>query len=366
MPIIIIRFGIQNVTKETKLKFTNDTVRAFVYANIPLQKLYHPAIREWLNEFMKASRGIIMSRRAGDVPNATILRSSYMNILKMEEESKIKEAVKDQAIVILCDETTNRKGECVFVVLFRILLASGEHKMLVAGTKVLNNADSTECSRAVVDSLLKYEVKCENVCSFVSDSAKYMGKCAEMLKLNLLGNIWSSELVALNECVVQTKVVFINTQKRKHHYLQHLQESNANPKLFPSLVVIRWNSWFHAVEYLDECLTHLVTFFKKKGSECSAAVKYFKQLEEDQMTVLKCQSKFILEGSSYPFAHKLHSKLSDVKTCFNDRVFEPETSCSLANPSCLKASTAAKLAATGQKCFLKLSSLVGADPVVVS
>ncbi|KAJ8894110.1 hypothetical protein PR048_006720 [Dryococelus australis] len=59
--------------------------------------------------------------------------------LSRNEESKIKEAVKDQAIVILCDETKNCKGECVFVVLFRILLASGEYKMLAAGAKVLFN-----------------------------------------------------------------------------------------------------------------------------------------------------------------------------------------------------------------------------------
>ncbi|KAJ8893392.1 hypothetical protein PR048_005983 [Dryococelus australis] len=263
--------------KETELKFTNETVCAFVYANIPLHTLGHPAIREWLNEYIKG---------AGDLPTATTLRSSYMNILKMEEEAKIKEAQKDHAIVILCDETTNHKGECVFVVMFRILLASGEHKMLVAGAKVLNNANSTECSRAVVDILLK----CECVCSFISDSAKYMGKCAEMLKvlvsenllhikcwahkLNLVGNIWSSELVALNECLVKTKM-------RKHHYLQHLQESNANPKLFPSKIVTQWNSWFHAVEYIDEYMTHSITFFKKEDSNCSAAVENFKQLEAD-------------------------------------------------------------------------------------
>ncbi|KAJ8891598.1 hypothetical protein PR048_004126 [Dryococelus australis] len=58
----------------------------------------------------------------------------------------------------------------------------------------------------------------------------------------------------------------------------------------------------------------------------------------------------ILEGSSYPFAHKLHSKLSDLKICFkldSDQDFKPETSCLLANPSCMKASYAAKLAAIG-------------------
>ncbi|KAJ8873191.1 hypothetical protein PR048_026824 [Dryococelus australis] len=155
MPIISIRFGSQKTVtlkdnispnkraKETKLKFTNDTVRAFVSANIPLQKFDHPAIREWLNEHIKCSAYLgscLNSAEAGDLPNATTLRFLYMNMLKMEEEYEIKEAVNDQAIVILCDETTNGKGECVFVVLLRILLAS-EHKMHVAGAKVLNNAN---------------------------------------------------------------------------------------------------------------------------------------------------------------------------------------------------------------------------------
>ncbi|KAJ8880721.1 hypothetical protein PR048_017191 [Dryococelus australis] len=200
--------------------------------------------------------------------------------------------------------------------------------MLVAGAKVLNNVNSTECSRASV----LFRLTVPNIW------------------LNLVGNIWSIELVALNECLVKTKIVFINTRKRKHHYLHHLQESNVNPKLFPSPVVTRWNLWFHAVEDLDDYLTHLVTFFKKEN-------------------ILKCQFKFvvehckqtvdlkILEGSSYPFAHKFHSNLSDFKTCFelvSDWIFGPATSCFLANPSCLKASTAAKLAATGQK--------LGADP----
>ncbi|KAJ8867141.1 hypothetical protein PR048_033005 [Dryococelus australis] len=183
MSITTIRFGSQKATKVTKLEFMNDTVHAFVSANIPLQKLdnlasYQAMVkqihqRQYLGSFLN-------SAGAGDLPNPTTLCASYMNILKMEEESKIKEAVKDQAIVMLCDETTNHKGECVFVVLFRIILASDEHKMLVAGAKVLNNANSTEYSRTVVDILLKYGVKYEKVCSFISDSAKYMGKSVEM------------------------------------------------------------------------------------------------------------------------------------------------------------------------------------------
>ncbi|KAJ8868037.1 hypothetical protein PR048_031846 [Dryococelus australis] len=198
--------------------------------------------------------------------------------------------------------------------------------MLVAGTKV----NSTECSRAVVDILLKYEVKYENVCSFDSDSATYMGKCAKMLKV----------LVSENLLHIQCWAHKLNLVH------QHTKEETSLPPVS----------------------TRTVT---------SAAVEYFKQLEEEEITVLKCQSKFvvehckqtvdllkILEGSSYPFAHKLHSKLSDLKTCFklvSDRVFD-YVLCSLANPSCLKASTAA----TGQKFFLKLSSLVGADPASCS
>ncbi|KAJ8894477.1 hypothetical protein PR048_007131 [Dryococelus australis] len=105
------------------------------------------------------------SAGAGDLPNGTTLRS------------------------FLCDETTNRKDECIFVAVFRIFLASDEHKMLVEGANVLNNANSTECSRAVVDILLKYEVKYENKCKNLSHIQCWAHK------LNLAGNIWSNELV---------------------------------------------------------------------------------------------------------------------------------------------------------------------------
>ncbi|XP_063234984.1 uncharacterized protein LOC134537934 [Bacillus rossius redtenbacheri] len=372
-------------TKNEKTKLAEDTVRAFVKANIPLQKLNHPAIREWLNEYVKGS---------GDLPQAHTLRTTYLQSLKMEEEEKVKLAVKDQQVVVLCDETTNRRGECVFVVLFKVLLASGDSKLLVAGVKVLSNANSTECSRAVVETLIKYNVKYENVCAFVSDSAKYMNKCAELLKvlvgenmlyiqcwahkLNLVGNVWSTELTTLNECVVKAKMAFLNTRKRKHHYLDFLKKSSVEPKLFPSPVLTRWNSWFTSVTYLDKYLVHLVEFFRQQDFDGADATEYFKSLSTDQVLVLQCEAKFVveyckktvdllecLEGSSYPFAHKLCVKLSDLKTGFklvSDRNFGGETAKLLNSAACLKAATGAKLAVTGQKSFLKLSSLMGGDP----
>ncbi|KAJ8881897.1 hypothetical protein PR048_018383 [Dryococelus australis] len=63
--------------------------------------------------------------------------------------------------------------------------------------------------------------------AFVPDLARYINKCVKVLKvlcwvhkLDLVGNVWCSELTTLNECAVKAKMVFLNTRKRKHYYLE--------------------------------------------------------------------------------------------------------------------------------------------------
>ncbi|XP_063227740.1 uncharacterized protein LOC134533894 [Bacillus rossius redtenbacheri] len=383
---IIENVSLNKKLKAEKTKLAKDTVRAFVQANILLEKLDHPGLRSWMNEYIPGS---------GDLPHSSTLRSTYLESLKVEEEEKIKELVKGQDIVLLCDETTNKKGQCVFVVLFKIMSASSEQKLLVAGTKVLMNANSTECSRAIVDILVKFDVKYDNVISFTCDSAKYMTKCADLLrvlvsdkllhiqcwahKLCLVGNIWVAQLSELNECVMKTKMFFLNSRKRKHHYLQFLTVSSIHPKLFPSPVLTRWNSWFRAVEYIDTYLPHLLEYFKTEDAETSgSSTEYYMQMSMDKVAVLQCEARFvvehckstvelleILEGSSYPFAHRLLGKLYDLKTSFklaSDNTFHPETTQMLNSQLCLKSAVRATLVSTGQKSLLKLSSLIASDP----
>ncbi|KAJ8888558.1 hypothetical protein PR048_008049 [Dryococelus australis] len=239
---------------DEKTKMAIDTVHAFVQANIPLHTLDRPAIREWLNEYIKDS---------GDLPHAPTQRTSYLQALRMKEEETVKANVKDQNIVVLCDETTKTKRECVIVILFKIVFGNSDPKLVVASVKLLNSANATVCSRAVVETLTKYDIKYDNVCGLFSDFARYMKKCV----------IERFELTTLNECVVKAKMAFLNTRKKKHHYRKFLKKTSLKPKLFPSPLLTHWNAWFKSVEHLDEYLNIIAEFFKQHNGEGSEATQ---------------------------------------------------------------------------------------------
>lgn len=249
----------------------------------------------------------------------------------------------------MCDETTDRNGRCVFVVLLRILCPNEEQKMFVAGVKILQNANAKECSRVVMDVLTEYGVKYDSVIGIVTDSARYMTLCAQMCeilcpdllhiqcwahKLNLVANIWSNKLPELNNCIANAKMAFLNTRKRKHRYLSFLRERYPNEEkkcvLFPSPVLTRWNSWHKSAMYIGEYLSDLVDYFKTiNDNEGGAAVQYFKDLSNTAVTHIIASATFLaehcqsiidtivqLEGSSHPYAHKLHAKMRDLQHSF--------------------------------------------------
>lgn len=81
------------------------------------------------------------------------MRSTYVPKVREQEELLVKNAVQGKFVGILCDESTDRKGQCVFVVLIQILECSEDSKLYVGGIKVLSNADHKECSRAILEVL---------------------------------------------------------------------------------------------------------------------------------------------------------------------------------------------------------------------
>lgn len=301
------------------------------------------------------------------MPSAGRLREGYVPEIMSEEEARLKVAVKDQRVSILCDETTDRKGQCVFIVLIKVL-GCGDHsvqKLYVGGVKILKNANATECSQAIVGVVQKLDIQYGNIVSITSDSARYMGKCMNAIrilvseelvhtqcwahKLNLVGNVWAVKLTDLNNCVVQTKHLFLNTRKRKHAYIQFLTEKcndeTKKPKLFPIPVVTRWNSWFKSVEYICEYLHDIVEFVQSVDDE-SVAVHYFKSLNPSEVQKIHCQAVMLLEHCSKcsnlllslesnetPLAHILSSKLGDLCKSFvllKDGFFFEKTSAELA------------------------------------
>lgn len=375
--------------KNGKEEFVRKTTEAFVSANIPVEKLDNPELRGWFQEYVKGG---------GDLPTADWLRKKYIPIVAKGKEETIRSAVKNKPIIVLSDETTDKGGRCVFNVVFKTLEPSTKQSVFLAASVVLDCADSSSCARAIVEVLGKYEVDYTDVLAFVSDSARYMTKCATTLqglfgghlihvqcwahKIHLVGVVWQNNLDELNAVVTKVKNAFINTRKRKHQYLEFLVSKYPNNsekhKLFPQPVITRWNTWFESVLYLNEHLQDIIEFFEDY-SEDNSGIKFLKQLTAEELSTTKVQALIVaenctaltelikfLEGTKYPTAHLLHTKLRDLENKFHHLstgLFSPAVRTKMSELRTVKQQDlkqCVKLAA--ERCKTKLTELMQNDP----
>ncbi|KAK3918165.1 CGG triplet repeat-binding protein 1 [Frankliniella fusca] len=325
--------------KDDREAFIKSTVHAFVKANIPLHKLDHPSIRQWFKDYCPGG---------GDLPNSKWLRQHYLPLIKKDYDEEIKKGLQNKKIAILCDETTNRKGEAAFIVLFQILPddENTDPNLIVAGVKILNNCNGDETSKALLQVMFECDVLHENVVALVSDSAAYMTLCVNLLKslglpnlihvqcwahkLDKIVKVFSDQLENITECVSKTKKLFKNTRKRKHRYQKYLKDKYSfsgkkEVKHFPLPVMTRWGSWRKSVVYLCDYLLDVVDFAKSLPIKEAPSVEYFHNLTEIDIKIIQAEAAFVkenctpvsellleLESSGKAFAHLLYPKLTDL------------------------------------------------------
>ncbi|KAJ1519192.1 hypothetical protein ONE63_011202 [Megalurothrips usitatus] len=129
--------------KQDRAEFTKSVAHAFVQANIPVHKLDHKAIRKLFNKYIPGG---------GDLPSARTLRDKYVPLLKKEFDEKLEAKLKGRKIAVLCNETTNRKGEAAFVTIFEVLPSAEETEcfLMVASVKILSAANADTTSKAII------------------------------------------------------------------------------------------------------------------------------------------------------------------------------------------------------------------------
>lgn len=327
------------------------------------------------------------------------MRKKYLPLLHQEKEESTSEKLKNQQVILHCDETTDRMGRAVFIVLFRTLPkgSSETPKLLVGGVVMLQNANSQECSQAIVEVLNRHKLEYKNIIGISTDGARYMKKCVQTLKglisdnllhiecwahkLDLVAGIWPKKLHRVNECVTKTKQAFLNTRKRKHKYIRFLQQKygagEKDIKLFPSPVITRWNTWFASVSYLADYVMDLVEYFKTVDSDAES-VKYFQKLSESEVKAILCEAIFVkehcastsetitcFEGSYYALAHKVVPKVNELISEYmviEKLVMKPETLKALNELSSdRKKSVEKRFVALANACHTKLSDMLAKD-----
>nr|CAD7408268.1 unnamed protein product [Timema poppensis] len=88
----------------------------------------------------------------GDLPKAETIRSVWIPEVNQRQEDNIKDNVKNQQVAILCDETTDRKEQCVFVILLKtyVLIRSKAYAPMVFECNQMCACNRNRCVNRVM------------------------------------------------------------------------------------------------------------------------------------------------------------------------------------------------------------------------
>nr|CAD7197967.1 unnamed protein product [Timema douglasi] len=167
----------QNKAKTEKFVF-DDTLKMCLKANIPINKLDHPAMREYLKKN---------------------LRQNFVQPIGEEMKLKLKEKVQVVPIVIVVDQTSDSRGRCVLAILFRTVAEAATQDVFLANCLFLDKATGSTVCQAINGSITQYGIENNNILGLVSDSARYMETCFGAL------NVLAGDHLLHFQCWAQSK-----------------------------------------------------------------------------------------------------------------------------------------------------------------
>lgn len=301
-----------------------ELVEAFSAANIPLQKLDHPKLREYLQTNVK---------NLGQLPNSASLRTDYLpKVFDLNQEQLRNRVGTATSVTVVTDEASDSQDRFVLHVIFVLSVVSPDQEKMEALTAdiiYLDKVNATTVSQSVIKTLTKYNVNFDIVAAFVTDNATYMTKAFENLKgllpfcihmtcnahiMGLVGEVWRKKFPSVDRLVACFKSIFTHSASRKQRFKEVLSEITGVDKesvpLPPVPVVTRWNSWLNAVTYHAKYVTHYEAFIDKEleVSTATNALNELQELLQDQELTEKIE--FISQSTA---------KLVDLLTWFESR-----------------------------------------------
>ena len=269
-----------------------ELVEAFTAANIPLNKLDHPKLKEYLQTNVK---------NVGTLPSSSQLRNHYLpKVFDVNHDEFKARVAAASSIVVVTDEASDSQDRFVLHVLFVLPVTSSDETQMEAVTVdlvYLEHVNATTVSQTIIQTLGKFNVDFNKVSAFVTDNASYMTKAMSNLKgllphcvhmtcnahiLSLVGETWRKKFDNVDRLVACFKAIFVHCSSRKQRYRQYLAEQRHvdvdKISLPPVPVVTRWNSWFNTVSHHDKYIEHYRGFIDKE-LEISASTNALTQLK---------------------------------------------------------------------------------------
>lgn len=108
---------------------------------------------------------------SGDLPTASWLRREYVPKCGEEMKANIRDNLSGKPVILLCDETTDSNGNCVFAVLIETLEGTSSQQLYLGSCSFLETANATTTSQAIMQTLSDLQIDFCNVRAICTDSA---------------------------------------------------------------------------------------------------------------------------------------------------------------------------------------------------
>lgn len=301
-----------------------ELVEAFAAANIPMTKLDHPKIREYLCKNVA---------NLGQLPQSTTLRRQILPKVFEVAEQEIRERVSAAtSITVVTDEASDSQDRYVLHIVFILPVKSGNQRQMEAVTAdlvYLEQVNSTTVSRALVKTLSKFNIDFDKVSAILTDNATYMSKTMASIKvllpysvhltcnahiLSLVGETFRKNFPLVDRLVACFKAIFVHCAARKHRYKELIAldcgMESTQVSLPPVPVVTRWNSWFKAVSHHAKYIDHYQHFIEAELEMSAPSNALLELIELLKSKAIKADVRFIAMNTS---------KLMNLLTWFESR-----------------------------------------------
>lgn len=154
-------------------EFTMDLAKAFLEANIPLHKMSHPSMNEFLEKHTKYA-----------APSETTLREKCLPTLYDECVEKMKQRAANNYIWVSLDECTDSEQRFVANFVFGVLGVEKERgRSYLFASKVLSATNSVTVAQFFDESLNELNIDKSKVLVVATDAAPYMIAAMQSLKV---------------------------------------------------------------------------------------------------------------------------------------------------------------------------------------
>ena len=311
-----------------------DLSETLIKANIPVEKLDHPAFMDFIKRRVPGG---------GAIPSASSARQWYLPTVQKAHDIDLKAVMSEaDGVIITVDESSDNVTErsVLNLVFTPITVKSAQHKLVsyIADQVYVDELDHKVVARETIRVIDKFDIHHDKIISYVCDNVAYMSKAFTIIspfyencvlitctahlfhllfeRLSLFGN-------AVHQFMLKWRVYFKNSVQRKKRFSSFIESKGLTTVKCPKPCTTRWTPWLKAVLWHSERHRHLEEFLESErglsdSTTAAEIINLFSTELEDDFTYLGSVVPTLIDAiesveTNSVSGHHLIEKLIDLK-----------------------------------------------------